>query len=606
MLSGTMAVHRRPTAANGVLNHHADFLNSITTQEAHNRELAKRRPAPLSAEEHAAHRTTLEGVSFIRRNYAPGTEINISDWRDTIKSLPRATIQDFFLWVCENHNIKSRGTSQQYIRQLQLLYTQMTGNFPNRNDMKERSFTKYEMLNLIPFRPLKTFTYPLIPVLNVDSLRVILTFNIAYDAGISPLERQRLHMAGCYMIICYTGARPAELVDNEKQRPKYGSIEQIFGSKAIMSAGDSGAVDDQGKRASEEVTNEDSSKLDRLLLQETIGRGRPKALCYEDIQMLIIRDPATGRERLAMSIKFIHHKGCDNMPKPYHLIFCPVLLFLSLALSDGAFDADSLKDASSVPATKIPPGKDCLPLRWKKSKLKIPFFRRAFRGGILSEDEAMQYSILRDNMARQSLEAGFEKAWAPRFGRRGAANAANMNAPDAVRDQMLRHDPKFFTFQSAYLNEVANFDLQNAFLEEETEDQLFRLFAHVSLTRDPRATRDMVPAEVWTNLPPDPEIASLEEERAKLKQGQYRLQGYRDEAKIRQLTDMIRSKRAQRDKRIVLVKKQTGYGEVIAWLEQQTRKLSGHKDVDCAALLRVVKSAASTSAAGVPAKPWWT
>lgn len=163
----------------------------------------------------------------------------------------------------------------------------------------------------------------------------------------------------------------------------------------------------------------------------------------------------------------------------------------------------------------------------------------------------MQYSILRDNMARQSLEAGFEKAWAPRFGRRGAANAANMNAPDAVRDQMLRHDPKFFTFQSAYLNEVANFDLQNAFLEEETEDQLFRLFAHVSLTRDPRATRDMVPAEVWTNLPPDPEIASLEEERAKLKQGQYRLQGYRDEAKIRQLTDMIRSKRAQRDKRIV-------------------------------------------------------
>lgn len=123
------------------------------------------------------------------------------------------------------------------------------------------------------------------------------------------------------MIICYTGARPAELVDNEKQRPKYGSIEQIFGSKAIMSAGDSGAVDDQGKRASEEVTNEDSSKLDRLLLQETIGRGRPKALCYEDIQMLIIRDPATGRERLAMSIKFIHHKGCDNMPKPTIFLF---------------------------------------------------------------------------------------------------------------------------------------------------------------------------------------------------------------------------------------------------------------------------------------------
>lgn len=52
------------------------------------------------------------------------------------------------------------------------------------------------------------------------------------------------------------------------------------------------------------------------------------------------------------------------------------------------------------------------------------------------------------------------------------------------------------TFQSAYLNEIANFDLQNAFLGEEKESQLFRLFAHVSLTRDPRAAADMVPNEV--------------------------------------------------------------------------------------------------------------
>ncbi|KAK7419449.1 hypothetical protein QQZ08_010867 [Neonectria magnoliae] len=61
----------------------------------------------------------------------------------------------------------------------------------------------------------------------------------------------------------------------------------------------------------------------------------------------------------------------------------------------------------------------------------------------------------------------------------------------------------------------------------------------------------MVPAEVWANLPPDPEITALEEQRAELKQGQYRFQGREDEAKIRALTDVIRSKRAQRDKQIV-------------------------------------------------------
>ena len=74
------------------------------------------------------------------------------------------------------------------------------------------------------------------------------------------------------------------------------------------------------------------------------------------------------------------------------------------------------------------------------------------------------------------------------------------NAADAVRDQ---------TFQDAYLNQIANFDLQNAFLEEETEDQLFRLFAHVSLTRDPRAKKDMVPDKVWANYKPDPDIVAL-------------------------------------------------------------------------------------------------
>lgn len=125
------------------------------------------------------------------------------------------------------------------------------------------------------------------------------------------------------------------------------------------------------------------------------------------------------------------------------------------------------------------------------------------------------------------------------------------DAPDSVRDQMMRHDPKFATFSGAYLNENARFDLQNAFLEEEKQDQLFRMFAHVSLTRDPRAVRDMVPEEVWINTPPDPEIVALEEERAALKQGRYRIEGHVAEKRIRELTNKISTKRATRDRTIV-------------------------------------------------------
>ena len=115
----------------------------------------------------------------------------------------------------------------------------------------------------------------------------------------------------------------------------------------------------------------------------------------------------------------------------------------------------------------------------------------------------------------------------------------------------MRQDPRFMTFQSAYLNKNANFDIQNAFLEEEKKSQLFRLFAHVSLTRDPRATADIVPDEVWANLAPDPEITELKKQRAQLKQGKYRIEGRENEEQIQQISRTIRTKRAQRDKQVV-------------------------------------------------------
>ncbi|KAK3371955.1 FluG domain-containing protein [Podospora didyma] len=559
---------RHHTARNGVLGHHADFLKRVADRETNAR--VSKQPPPLSVKQHAAHRKKMTGVRFIKPKYAAETQINVSgiygkwkryctdmevgEWETILKKVNIATMEDFFLWVCEKHKIRSWGTSLEYIRQFQQLYTTVTGQYTDRNNNKE--LYKYHDRVLIPRFGLRAPNIDGKPVLNVDALRVILTFNIAYDTGVVPLERQRVNQAGCDMIICYAGVRPAELVNNERKPPKDGSLDELFGAKAVMSAE---AQSDNEGTEDNVATDEDMKVVETLLLQETVGRDRQKALCYEDILMMIVRHPATGQATLAMSIKFVHHKGCDNKPRPTiffftpskKLIFCPILLFLALALSDHAFEAKCIDDARSVLAAQVPGGLLCVPLRWKESMLKIPFFRRVSRDGALSENEAMLYATLRDHMARQSLEAGFGVAWTPKAGRRGAANAANGNAPDAVRDQMMRHNPKFFTFFSAYLNQIANFHLQNAFLEEELENQLFRMFAHVSLTRDPRATRDMVPEEVWASLPPDPEISKLEERRAELKQGQYRFDGHKDEDEIRELTYKIRLKLSQREKRIV-------------------------------------------------------
>ena len=124
-------------------------------------------------------------------------------------------------------------------------------------------------------------------------------------------------------------------------------------------------------------------------------------------------------------------------------------------------------------------------------------------------------------------------------------------APDPVRDQIMRHDPRFFTFQDAYLNQNVEFDLQNALLGEEQEEELFRQFALTGLTRDPRARRNMVPEEVWARVPPDPEIQALEQRRNELKNGQYRFRGSEHEAEIRWLTEEIRQKNTKREERII-------------------------------------------------------
>lgn len=103
----------------------------------------------------------------------------------------------------------------------------------------------------------------------------------------------------------------------------------------------------------------------------------------------------------------------------------------------------------------------------------------------------------------------------------------------------MRHNEKFFTFSSAYLNEFLAFDCQNAFLEEPKEDKLISLFAHVSLTRDPRAGKNIVPDKLWANVRPTPKILELKNKRAFLKGGQYQLTDNIHEVKIRQLTAEI-------------------------------------------------------------------
>jgi len=89
------------------------------------------------------------------------------------------------------------------------------------------------------------------------------------------------------------------------------------------------------------------------------------------------------------------------------------------------------------------------------------------------------------------------------------------------------------------------FDVQSAVLERPSADGVLRMLTHMSLMRDPRAPIH-VPDDVLAALPPDPEIAALEQERERLKAGQYRVLGTDIEAEVRRLTAAIGSARSKR------------------------------------------------------------
>lgn len=103
-------------------------------------------------------------------------------------------------------------------------------------------------------------------------------------------------------------------MDNEEKTPTNESYQELWCGKKP-----SGKLADPRKTTSQSMAGAPEGNLtllEEMLTHDIEGRGRPKALCYEDVTLMVVRHPDTGQDVLAMSIKFIHYKGSDNEPKP--------------------------------------------------------------------------------------------------------------------------------------------------------------------------------------------------------------------------------------------------------------------------------------------------
>jgi hypothetical protein len=96
----------------------------------------------------------------------------------------------------------------------------------DRNDSRE--VLKWHDAYLVPRYGLRPPNIDGKPVVGPSDLLVLLTFNIGYDEGIFSIERHRIDLPGIYPFLSYTGARRAEIVDNEKKKSKDGSYEDLW------------------------------------------------------------------------------------------------------------------------------------------------------------------------------------------------------------------------------------------------------------------------------------------------------------------------------------------------------------------------------------------
>jgi hypothetical protein len=402
-----------------------------------NDRVERRRPNPKIQQRPPEYYQNLidqHNKTTVKRNYADTTKDNLQDiidkfsrfcihlpkgqhWRTIIRDCSKGTTIALLIHICEVDRVKKRSTVYQYYLRFKMLFNRENGRHMDTNDAKEALAYIYGDLT-------RDFDLDITvrekPVLGVDDLLLLLNYHWARDTSTFPTERHRVQFALILLLLFATGCRPAELVDaKKKKRRRPGLDDDETGADDVSDEGfddaevgaDSNfgfdddhdsAVADLGSEIGDDDGDDDvaMSGVDTELRQFD-------ALCYEDVRLLVVRNPVAGeRDVLAMEVKLAHHKGAKRRPKPTIFfftevddpIFCPITHLVSLAIADGAFEAPSLTTAERVFEHKVWGPVVCTPLSWKQEKLKTPIFRRdeqTVDGVITSLTQALTYSQFR-------------------------------------------------------------------------------------------------------------------------------------------------------------------------------------------------------------------
>jgi hypothetical protein len=131
------------------------------------------------------------------------------------------------------------------------------------------------------------------PVQGVDDLLLALCYHWSKDTSVFPNERQRLQLPTIQLFAAYTGCRPAELVEPTRNTKRNKNLDW-------QDPHPWDNPDDSDYREDDESQSEPR---------------RSKAICYEDIRLVLLKSNGV-RPELAMELTLSYHKGYERKPKP--------------------------------------------------------------------------------------------------------------------------------------------------------------------------------------------------------------------------------------------------------------------------------------------------
>ena len=340
----------------------------------------RRRPVPPNLSDN--HKASLVGLKH--RWIVFATRLGHQDWKSLIKTLSfenKGLGESFIRYLMRQAEldgtpIKCKSAIRVHTRKLGGLYKKYAGYPPERSLMDHlRNVARSEITPKWGLRREPKIK----PTMGPDFFIYHLNFRWVRDTSAFHIGLDRIDDACLRMFYMWTGCRKHELV--------YAKPTDLTDKVR------------EHDEESDAYTDVECSKDDYIKprvkkcwvcdqVDERENNPKLKVLCWEDIDLWIIRDPDGngGRDRLAMQVLLQWHKNENKKIVPTWYIFieeplpvlCPITHILAKALAEGVIENEGFKTrAEPFFATKL--NKRAVSIRWKKEWLHKPVFRRTVK-----------------------------------------------------------------------------------------------------------------------------------------------------------------------------------------------------------------------------------